>query len=1657
MSGARSARSKRKRRSDSSNRDQDEDKVEEEEESSQQLHQDNDETSAPAPGGVDFRALHQEMQIVQYAKTASGQRRRKVPRNQSRARTRQRKLLEQKDVQERAIYRDEQEDVVAVNVGGMAAVTAGPGEEPKKTTAGQQQHVPFRLRGSKAAQEDTVIQGSLVFGYPTRAAAKTATSLAPNQGLDEEAEGVDDYDDNKDEEAVEEEEEDDDEAGVEDDDEEDEDGEDEEGDNTHVDADEEEEDAVEEAEDNEDTVDQGRDEGRSRRRRSSRASRSRGGSSNYHRPRKKKRLFRMRNFRSFKMAERHGDALGAHARGRPKEAIEKLQQVARDAPSAPQVYSSLGMVYEDMLRALQRKSKAEGDAATKDDSKRKELEVYENMEAIPDRILIEQLDLAKKAYGSYHISAILCKKDFVLWVRAADLASEIAELHTAIMARYPGLGESFRQQLLSEKQRWLGEAKNDYQAADNLKPPGIDVPAKLASVLIDLGQLSEALTLLTELKNRTPASGQGRSEFESSYKAWLLYSDLMLRIGHECNQWNQGIQLNSNYMFRRWLRKFSYSFNWQERRLQSLVMALEAAAGTKSCGRLVEWMKSRIVTMREEENAQPTLQDSEIALDDQEDSATAAGATAARESGETRKADEMFEKEKNLLLAKNRIELEAFDKTTDEMELQPEQTAGKQRDRVRNDLLQKQEKALAELTDEFHQDQSKKTNAMVSDERNGGKQEDFLDLVKPPLPLYGSIKAVCEIASNLMRHMLDMKLYHGTRLVGESVSLYFKERAALQDRRERARRRFEYVQNQLASVFAMSEVQHGAMGDGGVDSGDESDIILSDDDQFTDADQSKTFLESLRRGALPPELSVLFSLGLIGEGGRDFVAMKCIQAIDLLEQEPASWLYEAAVATDVAGDPDWPAFRSSKIDPLGRTAAHAYVSHTLQMSGKERRYAVRLAPIFSRHVEILSKEGLSDMALSTQSDRLQIAEEKRELIFKVLTAAARYELERAESVRKEHQGEASNIIEASIETLWTILRNTWDIGTDGVITDSCVDVVESTARAFQVLLASQNFGGDAFHIVNKMMVPIGLLCNVSLDSHVDTTIGQTQELVDIPLSDAWLSPENKDLSVRAFNLCVATNVTFFSGWEVKEFHLDLIRRVTTRCHIGITTADGQVSGVLSRENEDELAEQWNILRDKMSVAPMFDFRAQMASTRGSTRYKDARERHDRAIRDQSVSLYGEEQGLTILLCFSRACLSCACKTKSGRRRLLLNSLSIILPISQFCLNMQLWESSIGKVTEIRHRRDCWWPVSIEAKVEGLPPSRQPGYVRPSKRAAKLKTQSLQAEVVNQRWFSGEDDSSPLSNIVVIPCAELLALWQNAPPAPGTVVPPVQEPTEPMARLNECVQLMRACYTEQAVEKAALNTAVALLNVAALPTCHNPFVCIQQAALFASKASKLGTNDTGFKVPLPEKTKVTAIEALLILGRAECLHSINFYPEAAFLCSYVASVCSYRRRRKSELWNSRWQVISVCAYNVSVSIRHTASYLQRDLERKDDIFWELEVVDELRRGKSEAIAWRNQLGRSKNAALKPAPPQLTVFYENDNAIDETAASSNLPVANESTKYPADAVNTTVAADSRQDCDGPQGDMLTSDISLKEVEDTARTPDDNDHFGVDVVAV
>ena len=245
-----------------------------------------------------------------------------------------------------------------------------------------------------------------------------------------------------------------------------------------------------------------------------------------------------------------------------------------------------------------------------------------------------------------------------------------------------------------------------------------------------------------------------------------MYAELMLRVGHECMLWNQGIKLNDNYMFRRWLRKYSNVFDWQERRLQALCLALEAAAGTKSTSEFIIWMRNRALANQSRRDEHDIVE--------QED-------TDARIAQE--------ESERQLLCTRHTTEVEDFDKTTEDMDLAVNSEAARDREVGRSNLLETHRVAVATLNKEY--DGSEKQPSAEHDDQ-------ILAEFGDSMPISGSCRQVCDIASELMKHLHGLQLFGGTRLVGDAVSSYFQQRAAKHDERRLAAQRVDEWQEKMS-------------------------------------------------------------------------------------------------------------------------------------------------------------------------------------------------------------------------------------------------------------------------------------------------------------------------------------------------------------------------------------------------------------------------------------------------------------------------------------------------------------------------------------------------------------------------------------------------------------------------------------------------------------------------------------------------------------------------------------------------------------------------------------------------------------------------------------------------------------------------------------------
>ena len=1371
---------------------------------------------------VQFDSLHQEMELVSYSISETGQSRRVMPRHLSIERTKKRRLLEKEERNTEINSNNDDSNMGLV-----------------------ESNAHRKIRGPKAAAEDHVVEASLVFGVkPALKPDDISDESTDEADGDDEIENDDDGDCRDTEEPIDEVE--DGEGG------------------SDNDSNEDEEDIVLEPTEEVDDVDQAElfDLESSK---SIQKKKRNSASMKFSNSKRKKtsRLQRLKNFKSTRMAEKHGAALGAHVQGKSDVAIRKLKQIAASVPLAPQIYSSLGMVYEDLLQESQQKGVVENINEKDDDSNVQETmtmgalkhslvdhdlfmrrsHITDNADTlqtmIHDKSLRDQLNLAKKAYGSYHVAAILYKRDFSLWLRAADSAYEIANVHTTIM-KLPDITENIIEYHRAEKIFWLSEAKNDYQAADNLHPPGIEIPAKLAHVMIELGMLSEALTLLTGLKNQ--------AEFNGSYRAWLLFADLMLRIGHECNQWNAGIQSNNNKMFRRWLRKLSTSFDWKERRMQALIKSLEAACGTACCRELMTWIQIRVADTVTEENE-------------------------------------------------------------------------------------------SHLTDTVPANSNELPNNHPIPS-NSGKENTIEEH-----PLTASFFTVCSIASELMRQMLDMQLHFGGKLVGDSVSLYLKQRQTMCTDRRRKKEEFDSMQKRPISLFAMQPESYDVDDDSGSDA--DNDVPISDDEDW-DGD---VVTPALRQGTLPPELRFLYGLCLSDDSGKVPLAAACIQSLNMLPIENVEFFKETVIDCGVVQDSAWTIFHETMTQPFGRITALCLVTDEVRRCPLEAELQKYLITLYDQSTTSFYDEGWLDFIEHNASI---VSSHRCEQLIKVLIAAERYKLildTRSDDTLVSSESNSLTIL-SSFTKLSKLISTGWKVHHKGSIESYCVDAITAISGFLKLYNdrisknGSFNNEADCENVLHHLFNIFSTICgNVAINEE-ESNDEQLFDLTVIPMKSSWLTNDLESLSTKAFNLCVGMNISNFSGWQMEKYTLKSRSIVGYCSFFGVTTDEGPMSGYIPELLEREICKNWDLLHELYPGKVTSDLKRKLGLLTVSDWYKDTRLKYHTHEENHQIFEFGEDRGLLAMLDFANICLTYGDK-RSNRNKLHAVALSILLPVTQFVLKEKLWDANLGnnslnEGSDIQEWLDTSKAINNDCAVA---PSQRPGYIRPSKRQLPL-TSNSDGETPLIEWFKWEDGQHPKLNLINIPLCTLAEAWNQTSDHADSEADLAAN--EIMKDVDNCIAKLRLCCTIQAAEQLSVVIASTLLKLLEYPLCGNPFAVLQLATIYASQGPKGGSSDHLFRARLPKAEECTCQDALLILGRAECMNALHFCPEAAFLCSYVVNVCRLNCDGIAVLrvTNRRWLVLSILAYDLSIVIRTMAKSILRNSNKREDAIgsWADVVVD-----------------------------------------------------------------------------------------------------------------
>ena len=215
-------------------------------------------------------------------------------------------------------------------------------------------------------------------------------------------------------------------------------------------------------------------------------------------------------------------------------------------------------------------------------------------------------------------------------------------------------------------------------------------------------------------------------------------------------------------------------------------------------------------------------------------------------------------------------------------------------------------------------------------------------------------------------------------------------------------------------------------------------------------DDDSSLLDSLRRGILPPELRVMYGLALLCEGGRNFVAAKCVDVIDALQEVNRKWLLDGKGEKIVSGNPLWLLFRRAMTEPLDRTSAYAFLADALRKTGKEQEWAPYFSERFRRHLRTLESVGMVDALMRLESVLSPYTNFRKNQVLKVVLASVRFDVWTADCPvrrnpinRKPIEISDSTCVEnvvSAISSLANVIHLVWKVEKDGSISEICGQV-----------------------------------------------------------------------------------------------------------------------------------------------------------------------------------------------------------------------------------------------------------------------------------------------------------------------------------------------------------------------------------------------------------------------------------------------------------------------------------------------------------------------------------------------------------------------------------------------------------------------------------------
>lgn len=216
-------------------------------------------------------------------------------------------------------------------------------------------------------------------------------------------------------------------------------------------------------------------------------------------------------------------------------------------------------------------------------------------------------------------------------------------------------------------------------------------------------------------------------------------------------------------------------------------------------------------------------------------------------------------------------------------------------------------------------------------------------------------------------------------------------------------------------------------------------------------------------------------------------------------------------------------------------------------------------------------------------------------------------------------------------------------------------------------MVRQHNGGHATQcILTKLLGVLSMLCGAAIldpfQSESSAVETHSKQWTDFPIQSDWQNETQQNVSKRVFNLAIGCCVSNFSGWENDEFNLDLIKRGSSNRDFCVDIHGERVTGYLPPTVEAELADQWKKLGILLPELPNFDFDAKLVTAKSSSWYTQVMKNVDDS--SYPVSMYGDEDGLSLFLSLSRLCLDAASSASADtvKHTLIHLAVSVIIPL-----------------------------------------------------------------------------------------------------------------------------------------------------------------------------------------------------------------------------------------------------------------------------------------------------------------------------------------------------------------------------------------------------------